>query len=150
LNRKKCINNRIGNYNMSFYRRMEFYITDEIGNPIESASITLTDNIGTIYTGSTDLNGYSYIDFKEQKFYKTDTQGTESAWSGNYDTYYAITDLEIIADGYETYSLKSDSYNMSENVIKLKTAILERETEEGNILSVENPEMGSSARLLEL
>jgi len=119
-NIKKCVNNISGNLTASFYRRMEFYITDEIGNPIESASITLTDNIGTVYTGSTDLNGYSYIDYLEQTYIIDESMGPQWSWNGSKDTYYQITNIEITAVGHPLYEQSIIDNISTYNVIALQ------------------------------
>lgn len=126
-----------------FYRGGTMTVKDVNGDAISGATVTLAD-AGTTASYTTNASGEAVFEVLEQK--------SVPPTSGYYftETYYDNWTLTVAKDGYETYMSECVLASDIELEVTLKTAIKERETEDGEILSVENPEMGSSARLLEL
>ena len=103
-----------------FKNSLDLYITDESGNPIESADIELSNDFETV-SGQTDSDGYL------QKYIKIRTAVMDTGYSST--TYYTtwtdkeIIDLTISKAGYETYTAKLNLLDTKEEHISLKSAI---------------------------
>ncbi len=110
-NIKKCIHNYVipdgGTMRADFYRRAKFYVKNQAGATIIGASITITDNARNTYTGTTDTNGYVYIDVMEQKTVFP-ASASQTNWVNTYDTYYKNFTITITKDGYDDEIIKLD------------------------------------------
>lgn len=119
-NIKRCIHNSLCNLDFRFYRRMEFHIQDKDGNALVNAAVTIIDNADNEYSGNTDSNGYLFLDYMEQKTLFTEAMATTSSWVNTWDTYYNITHISIIADGYAPYNEAIVNNISLDNVITLQ------------------------------
>lgn len=149
-NVKKCINNRQTNIEASWWRRFEFNFIDENKAPISGVSVSVSDSIGNVYTGTSDVNGYCYVDVKEQQTVMTQAMGILSTWSSERDTYYSNFSISISKDGFERTDLFVEkAWDLDLQEIKLKTAKPIRIATDGAVLAL-SPEEGSSSLLKKL
>jgi len=99
-----------------FYRTGTITIVDKDDNVIEGVTITITDNEGTIYSGTTDVDGEYDFDVIEQKSYQND-----SGSSGEGTNYLLEFDLKIEKESYYTYEQHIDNWKGLEKLeISLK------------------------------
>lgn len=150
-NIKQCINNRQINMNASWWRRLEFNFIDLDDLPVQNVSVSVVDGVGNIYSGTSDVNGYCYVDVVEQRTIFTQAMGIISTWTGAYDTYYSDYDIAISKTGYENISLFiEEARDLKKQDITIKPIVAIRKTTDGKLLKALKPESGSSAKLLEL
>jgi hypothetical protein len=127
---------------LAFRNSVEFYITDEDGNPIEGANIEMSNGFETV-DDDTDSDGYL------EQYIKIRTAVMDTAYSAS--TYYTTwtdeeeVDVTITKAGYETYTAKMNLINTTEAYITLKSAIDVCVTNKGIGIKV-NPENSGNDR----
>jgi len=124
-------------YNVYYYYSMPIYVVDKNGNPIPSATVTVTNNAGTSKSGTTNSNGYVFIDYLLARQYNVQSstvtivtegepfhiQVKDSYGNNLLDTYIYVKEYKewYLKPAYERLSieLKTDkgSYQLNENVI---------------------------------
>jgi hypothetical protein len=100
-NVKKVVNNGAGNFDMYFYRRLEFYVQSD-GSFISGVTINVNDSAANQYSATTDANGYAYIDVLEQHTSMVVADGTHSSWNSDHDTYFSGFEYTITKEGHES------------------------------------------------
>lgn len=119
-NKKRIINNSLVVLDCEFYRRVEIYVQDD-GFALESVGIHIIDNEGNEYTGSTDENGYAYLDVLEQKHTLDNDDGIHGNWLNyDHDTFYSDFIITLTKNNYHPVTLEFE--NISGNKI-IKTGM---------------------------
>lgn len=99
-NVKRMVHNSTMNAIFRYYRRIEFYIG------VSGAALSIIDGDGNEYSGTTDINGYGYVDCVEQLTEFLDSYPATYDWNPNYDTLYSDFIFTISKDGYYTLILE--------------------------------------------
>lgn len=112
-----------GNEKIRIAYSLDLFVMDEAGDPIEGATITITNGIGTVTSTTTDANGVI-------------TQQSLVAYSGSYTAYDpAITwvdksayTIEIAKDGYSTKTMMFTLSEKVDDIVVLQPACVPAET----------------------
>jgi len=151
-NVKRCIHNSVINCKALFYRRVEIYVKDIDEVNIEDVNITITDSLSNVYSGSTDIDGYVYVDCVEQKTEYVLSDADITSWTDSWDIYYSDFTINISKEGYEDSNIIQVNKISEIPVIQmtLKPVVKTRVTIDGNVVAALQPELGSSSQLVEL
>ena len=122
-NVKRVTNNNTLWNTFNFFRRAKITVQSD-GVLLSGVSISVKDNAGQSYSGTTDLNGYVEIDIIEQMTYIQPSDGLNTTWTGEFDTLYSDFEFTISKDGYETVELYLETPSEIESLsLSLKKAV---------------------------
>jgi len=126
-----------GSYDVYYYYSMPIYVIDKNGNPIPGATVTVTNNVGTSLTATSDSNGYAPIGYLLARKYHVDGSGVTIVTEGEpfhiqvkdsygnnlLDTYIYVKEYKnwYLKPSYERLSIElkteKGNYQLNENVI---------------------------------
>ena len=135
---------------------INYTVTDDTGTGISGVTLNIYDKDDTLISTSTsDASGiFTEIILKTKEInYITGTTTPATGAEGTYHTVnrrYPFT-FTLSKTGYETYTaIYSTLEDKIDSVIQLNTAIPQKITQDGEVIQVLEPELGSSSKLLEL
>jgi len=133
----------------------DMLIVDDNGDPIENATISLKNNLGTeVYSGTTDSSGVITTQYILTRVFSygnavADPTNAVSKTLTNITDYNPFT-ITVSKTGYETYESVMDITAKLNSTITLKPIVPIRQTLDGELLLANQPETGSSAKLLKI
>ena len=128
-------------WNVQEYYTVNVKVLDENGSPISGATVTMVDNTSTqSFSVTTDANG----DIATQNVLRMHAYYS-SGLVCNVKNPYVIT---ISKTGYETYTSDITVESKTAETITLKTAHRQLLTLDGDVISLQQPELGTNSESL--
>jgi len=140
----------VGNYYFNEKYNSQLTVLDINGDPVNGATVTLTDSKSTVYSLTTDSNGETTsTDIKTSQTFFDPINASDTNYNYTKESFNPFT-LTISKTGYETYTSEINIISKFYPTITLKSTVPIRQTIDGKLLLANQPETGSSAKLLEM